>query len=180
MTRTILFGAALAGAAVLSACDMPSGETERQEAAAHEAAEKGPAGAEGKAEEGRLSIRAPGVDIAINVPEAVRGHARANANSEFLPQGSEVSGIHVQGDGGDHNAGRDSVELRFAAAQPPAQVAAWYRDPARRQHFTIAEAAREGEGILLTGTTHEGAPIRVHLMPRAGGTDGRLVLVDRD
>jgi hypothetical protein len=167
-------------AAGLAACSMPSGESERQEAAKHEANEQAPAGAAGKAEEGRLSIRAPGVDIAINVPDAVRSRARANADSDVLPPGAEVSGLHVQGDGGDHQAGRDSVELRFRVAQTPDQVAAWYRDPARGEHFTIREARREGNALVLTGTHHEGSPISVRLEPREGGTDGRLVLVDRD
>jgi hypothetical protein len=167
-------------AAAAAGCSMPSGESERQEAAKQEANEQAPPGAEGKAEEGRLSIRAPGVDIAINVPDAMRSRARASADSEVLPPGAEVSGLHVQGDGGDRQAGRDSVELRFLVPQPPEQVAAWYRDPARRAQFTISEARRDGNALVLTGTHHEGSPISVRLEPRGGGTDGRLVLVDRD
>lgn len=169
-------------AAALAACDMPpSSEREKQEVANQVAAEQARAGAEGKAEEGRLSIQAPGVDIAISVPDAVRDRARANVDSEFLPPGSRASGIHVQGDGGDRAAGRDSVELRFAVDRPPAEVAAWYRDPARQPHFTIATAAREGEVIVLSGTHREGAPLTVRLAARdGGGTDGRLILVDRD
>jgi hypothetical protein len=173
-----IFAAAAAVAA--AGCSMPSGESERQEAARQEANEQAPPGAEGKAEEGRPSIRAPGVDIAINVPDAMRSRARAGADSDVLPPGAEVSGLHVQGDGGDRQAGRDSVELRFLAPQPPDQIAAWYRDPARREHFTIREARREGNAIVLAGTHREGAPMTVRLEPRGGGTDGRLVLVDRD
>jgi hypothetical protein len=180
--RSILFSLC---AGAISACSMPSGESERQEAAKAEAAERaaaadGKAGAEGKAEEGRLSIQAPGVDIAIAVPDAMRGRARADANSDVLPPGAQVSGLHVQGDGGDRSKGRDSVELRFTSTQSPQQVAGWYRDPARRGHFTIGEARREGEAVVLAGTHADGAPISVRLSPRDGGTDGRLVLVDRD
>jgi hypothetical protein len=168
-------------AAAAAACDLPpSGESERQEAANQMAAERQRASAEGKAEEGRLSIKAPGIDIAIAVPDAVRDRAQANVESEFLPPGSRARGIHVEGDGGNLAAGRDSVEIRFTSPQPPAEVVAWYRDAARRPKFTISGAERaEGEQIL-TGTTAEGAPIRVHLAARETGTDGRLVLVDRD
>jgi hypothetical protein len=174
-------GAVLICAAAAAACDLPpSSEAEKAEAANQMAAEQQRAGAEGKAEEGRLSIKAPGIDIAIEVPDAVRDRAQANVRSEFLPPGSRVRGFHVQGDGGNHAAGRDSVEIRFTAPQPPSDVVGWYNDPARRPKFTISGAERaEGEQVL-TGTTAEGAPVRVHLAARGTGTDGRLVLVDRD
>ncbi|HYJ30322.1 MAG TPA: hypothetical protein VEW25_08285 [Allosphingosinicella sp.] len=166
-------------AAAAAACSMPSGDSERREA--DNRMEQAKAGAEGKAEEGRLSIKAPGVDIAINVPDAMRGRARADTDSDLLPPGSQVSGLHVQGDGGDRQQGRDSVELRFSSVEPPQRVAAWYRDPARREHFTISEARREGDAIVLTGASQDGGPVTVRLSPGAGaGTDGRLILVDRD
>jgi len=165
--------------AAAAGCSMPSGEAERREADNQMAQRK--AGAEGKAEEGRLSIQAPGVDIAINVPDAMRGRARADTNSELLPPGSQVSGLHVQGDGGDPAKGRDSVELRFTSAEPPEQVAAWYRKPERRGHFTISSAQREGNSIVLAGASRDGGPMTVRLSPGTGvGTDGRLILVDRD
>ena len=171
----------LACAAVAAGCSMPSGEDERREADNQIAAQVN-AGAEGKAEEGRLSIKAPGIDIAISVPDAMRSRARAGADSDVLPPGAQVSGLHVQGDGGNRAIGRDSVELRFGAAEPVEQVVAWYRDPARRRHFTISGARREGDAVVLAGTGADGGgPMTVRLAPRAGGgTDGRLVLVDRD
>jgi hypothetical protein len=172
---------ALAAGLAVAACSMPTGEGERQEAAKQEAAERAKAGAEGKAEEGRLSIQAPGLDIAINVPDAMRGRARADTDSDVLPPDARVSGLHVQGDGGDRAAGRDSVELRFSSSEPPERLAAWYRDPARRDHLTISEARREGDAIVLSGAAKDGGPVTVRLSPRAGaGTDGRLILVDRD
>jgi hypothetical protein len=174
-----LVSVAILALAGLAGCDMPpSGEAERREAANQMAAERARAGAEGKAEEGRISIQTPGVDIAINVPESVRGRAHANVRSELLPPGSRASGLHVQGS--DGASGSDSVELRFAVDRPPAEVAAWYRDAARAPQFTIVSAAREGDTIVLAGTNREGAPINVRLAPREGGTDGRLVSADRD
>jgi hypothetical protein len=176
-----LLKASLPVCAALAAagCSMPSGEAERREADNQIAQAK--AGAEGKAEEGRVSIQAPGVDIAINVPDAMRGRARANTRNDMLPPGTQVSGLHVQGDGGDPSRGRDSVELRFTSAEAPERVAAWYRDPARRGKFTISSARREGGSIVLAGTSKDGGPLTVRLSPDAGsGTDGRLILVDRE
>lgn len=171
--------AVLAGAGALGACEMPSGETDRQEVANEIAAAQVNALAEGKAEEGRLSIKAPGVDIAINVPEEMRSRARADADSEVLPPDAQVSGLHVEGDGG--RGGGDSVELRFSTAQPVDQVVAWYRDPARREHFTISDARREGEETVLSGNNADGGgPLTVRLRAGPSGTDGRLILVGRD
>jgi len=176
-------GSTVAALAALSlgGCDLPpSGDSERRDAANQMAAEEGKAGAEGKAEEGRVSVRAPGIDFAINVPNGLRSQAQANVQSDFLPPGSRASGIHVQGDGGNPALGSDSVEIRFTVDRPPAEVAAWYNDPARRTHFTMTSAAREGEGLVVSGANKEGAPIIARLTPRAGGTDGRLIFVDRD
>jgi hypothetical protein len=171
--------ACFAAAAAAAACSMPSGEGERREVDNQMREVK--SGAEGKAEEGRVSIQAPGVDIAINVPDAMRGRARAGTSSDLLPPGTQVSGLHIQGDGGDPARGRDSVELRFTSAEPPEQIAAWYRKPERREHFAIASAQREGNTIVLTGASKDGGPMTVRLSPGTGvGTDGRLILVDRD
>jgi len=176
------FAAAGLIVAALGACSFPSGEAERQEVANQVAEARAAAGAEGKAEEGRLSIQAPGVDIAISVPDAMRGRARAGTDSDLLPPSAQVSGLHIQGDGGDGGAGHDSVEMRFTSAQAPAEIAGWYRDPARHEHFRIDNATREGDEIVLAGTIIEsGGAIVARLKPRqGGGTDGRLVLVDRD
>ena len=175
-------GAAGIATAALGACSFPSGEAERQEVANQVAEARAAAAAEGRAEEGRVSIEAPGVDIAISVPDAMRGRARAGTDSDALPPGAQVSGLHIQGDGGSGGAGHDSVEMRFTSAQAPAEVAAWYRDPARHERFRIDSAAREGEEIVLTGTNGEsGGAIVARLKARpGGGTDGRLVLMDRD
>lgn len=175
-------GAAGIATAALGACSFPSGEAERQEVANQIAEARAASAGKGKAEEGRVSIEAPGVDIAISVPDAVRGRARAGTNSNVLPPDAQLSGLHIQGDGGAGGAGHDSVEMRFVSAQAPAEVAAWYRDPARHEHLEIDSAAREGEEIVLTGTNKEsGGAIVARLRARAGGgTDGRLVLMDRD
>jgi hypothetical protein len=181
-----LAGAAVALAASLAGCEFPSGAGERQEVANQIAEARAAAGAEGKAEEGRLSIQAPGVDIAINVPEAMRGRARAGTDSDVLPPGAQVSGIHIQGDGGaggqaGGEAAGDSVELRFSSATAPAEIAAWYRDPARHPHFRIDSARREGEEVVLSGTNiASGGRLTARLRARGTGTDGRLVMVDRD
>lgn len=175
MLKRALIVAAFAG---LAACGWLEDEEQAQ---APESQVK--AGAEGKAEEGRLSIKGPGVDLAINVPDALRGRVQVDADSGVMPPGAAVSGMHVQGDGGDEGGGRDSVELRFTVREAPDRVIAWYRDPARARDFAVETASREGDEAVLAGTSREGGPFTVRLRARAGGgggTEGRLVLVDRN
>jgi hypothetical protein len=106
----------------------------------------------------------------------------SDSNSQMLPPGVQIGGVHVQGNGSEGGSGGDgTVELTFSSAQGPERLAAWYRDPARRQHFTIASDAREGAAFVLGGTTSEnGGRFTLRLSPRhGGGTDGRLLVSDR-
>ena len=138
--------------------------------------------AEGKAEDGRVTVKAPGVDISVRIPEAVRSRMATNSNSELVPPGARIGGIHVQGMGREGGSGGDgTVELSFASDQAPQQLAAWYRDPARGPQFTVGSDIREGAAFVVGGTTREnGGRFTVRLSPRqGGGTEGRLLLSDR-
>jgi hypothetical protein len=165
--------------ALVVGCDR--GETENGGAPANEAAT-----AEGKAEDGRVTVKAPGVDISVNIPESVRSRMATRGNSELLPPGAQLGGIHVQGGGQEGGSGGDgTVELSFRSDQSPEQLAAWYRDPARGPNFTISSETREGAAFVLGGTTRgegrrgNGGRFTVRISPRQGGSDGRLLLSDR-
>ena len=139
------------------------------------------ASAAGKAEEGRLTVSAPGFNLSVAIPEELADNARADSDEELIYPGSRIGGIHVQGgaDGAEGDRGGE-VELRFSTGDPADRVVAWYRDPARGEHFTIASAAPEGEGFRLSGTGRgEGGNFTLRLAPAAaGGTEGRLVISD--
>lgn len=144
----------------------------------------GPAGngsAENKAEEGRVSVHAPGFDLKISIPESIRREANMDGDNDIIYPNSTFSGIHVEG-GRDDRESDGEVELAFRSSDAPDLVARWYQDPARAEHFTVASANREGPAFVIAGTTadHDGN-FRVRLSPRAGGgTDGRVVLSDRN
>ena len=174
--RKIHAGLALA---LLAACDA-GGEPDKEEAAAPSAEPSG-SPAEGKAEEGRMSIKGPGFDFKINIPEGMQSDATED-NDGLLYPGAKMSGMHVEAGPGRDNAGAASgVELRFTSADPVEKLAAWYRDPARKETFNVASASREGKAVLLTGTQKgEGDPFSLRLAPASGGgTEGRLTLSDR-
>ena len=164
----------LAGAALLAACEARIGN----DAPPVEAN----ASAAGKAEEGRLTVSAPGFNMSIDIPEGLRGDARMDGDNDLIYPGANFGGIHIQGGreqaGGEHDG---EVELRFTTADPAARVVAWYRDPARAGDFTVQSATRDGNAIVMAGTgRREGERFTLRLTPRGAGTEGRLVLTDRD
>lgn len=162
---------ALAAAALLSACEARFGND------APPVAEN--ATAAGRAEEGRLSVEAPGFNMTINIPESIRPETGMDDENGLVYPGSTLGGLHVQGRPDDAQGGSDGeVELSFTTADPAARVAAWYRDPARAQDLTILSARQEGNAIVIVGTgRHDNESFTVRITPRAaGGTEARLVL----
>ena len=163
----------LAALILLAACEMKVG-TDKDEKAATQAT----ASAEGKSEDGSISIDAPGFDLKLNIPDALR--AQVGANGEVLYPGSKLAGLHVQAADGS-GTGEDSVELRFTTGDAPAKVAAWYRDPAQAKELVVTSVAQQGEGYRISGTSKpDGDPFELTLRPAAGGgTEGRILLQDR-
>lgn len=141
------------------------------------------ASAEGKAEDGKISVKAPGLDFSFKVPKGIADNMKADADSEILYPGSSIRGIHAaQGAKAEDGVRQGEVEIRFASPDPADRIAAWYRDPARGEGFAVTSAVQEGAGYLLAGTTkREGDGFKLHLDPGGdGGTDGRLIVQDRN
>lgn len=163
----------IAGAALLSACEARIGN----DAPPVEAN----ASAAGKAEEGRLTVSAPGFNMSIDIPAGLRDDAHMDGDSELLYPGANFGGIHIQG-GAERDQGQHEgeVELRFTTGDAPGRVVAWYRDPARASDFTVQSARREGNTVVIVGTeSGENDPFTLRLSPQGGGTEGRLLLSDR-
>src|SRR3569623_3670051 len=54
-----------------------------------------PVSAEGKAQEGKISVKAPGVDITISVPKELTGEAKAGKDSKILSPGAPLAGMAI-------------------------------------------------------------------------------------
>ena len=172
MNRSRLLVPAAAAALALTACEARFGNDARP---------SGNGSAENRAEEGQVSISAPGVEMKIDVPEGIRREMHMNDDSGLIYPGARMSGVHVEG-GRERGKSDGEVELRFNSADAPDAVARWYQDPARASDFTIASAGREGPAYLFAGTKKDGdGRFRIRLAPRqGGGTDGRVLLSDSD
>lgn len=177
MTRSTLLLPIAALALALTACEAKFGN--RQEAAN----QSGNVSAEGKAKEGELSIHTPGFEMKINIPEGVRREVASDGHDDLLYPGATFGGIHVEGGHDDaHGRSQGQVELAFSTGDATEVVARWYQDPARAPDFTVATTNRAGPAFVIAGTPKDGdGTFRVTLTPRAGGgTDGRILLSDRD
>jgi hypothetical protein len=131
--------------------------------------------AEGKAKEGIISVKAPGVDISISVPKELTGEAKAGKDSKVLYPGATLAGMAIAAGEKDHKGGDTDVEVHFRTADPPDTVAAWYRDPAR-DGFRLSSAKRERGEFVFTGIQQRDRhPFKISFGPGAGGgTEGRL------
>ena len=165
--------AACAAVALLAACEARFGND------APPVAEN--ATAAGRAEEGRLTVEAPGFNLSIDIPDSIEANARIDEDSGLIYHGSTFGGMHVQGRPEGRSGHSDGeVEMRFTSADPAERVVAWYRDPARAQDLTIQSAGRDGNGFVISGTgRHDNERFTVRIAPRAGGgSEARLVLSD--
>ena len=159
-------GIGLAASLLGAGCDAKVGEKD--------GSETGNSATTGKAEEGRMSIKADGVDLSIKIPEGVRNEIKADGDSRILPPGAALTGMHVQG-GAEGKGG--NVEMRFRVARPVQEVATWYRDPARAKDFAIRASATEGTTTAFSGTVREGdGDFTVRLAAEGAATQGRITL----
>ncbi len=135
--------------------------------------------AEGKSEDGKVRIDTPGFDLTINIPKEAMRTGRADSDSGPLYPGASIGGVHVAGGA---EGGEGEVELRFTSPDAPEKVAAWYRDPARADRFSLTADGREGNGFVLAGTEKDGGDhFKVRLAPASGGgTDGRLMVASKN
>ncbi len=168
---------ALAAAASLCACDSEARLDEPDNPVA-----ESNVSAEGKAEEGKISLKMPGVDMTLSLPKGVADEARAERDSKLLYPGSTLRGMAVAAGPDSDKSGDSEVEIRFSTLDPLDKVAAWYRDPARSDGFQLQSAAKEGDSWLVTGVQkRDEHRFKLRLSPRTGqGTNGRLTVRHRD
>jgi hypothetical protein len=166
--------AVLAIAALLCACQARDDEAE-----APENSEKAVAG---KAEEGRISIKAPGFDLAFDVPGGLAKEAKTRRDSKILYPGAAIGGIHIGAGPTQGQGAQSEVDVRFSTPEPLHKVIAWYRDPARADGFRLERAERQGTAYVLTGVqARDRHPFKLKLGSKSGGgTEGELTVRHQD
>ena len=168
---------ALAAVAMLCGCDSTMRPEEPDNVVTNDQVS-----AEGKAEEGKISLKMPGLDMTLSLPKGVADEARAERDSKLLYPGAILRGMAVAAGPDSDKSGDSEVEIRFSTPDPVDKVAAWYRDPARADGFQLERAAKEGDSWLVTGVQkRDEHGFKLRLSPRAGeGTNGQLTVRHRD
>ena len=101
--------------------------------------------AEGRSEEGKISLKMPGVDMSLSLPKGAADEARAERDSKLLYPGAILRGMAIVAGPDTDTSSSSEVEIRFSTPDPVDKVAAWYRDPARADGFKLRRAARDGD-----------------------------------
>ncbi|MDT9599235.1 hypothetical protein [Sphingosinicella rhizophila] len=174
--KRVTLETALAGMLLLSACDGDTGDLGGNRLASDAPVD---VSAEGQAKDGRISMKGPGFDFAINLPGGLADHANVDGDDKILYPGSSISGMHIAA---GEDGGKGGVELRFTSRDPLDKVVAWYRDPARSDGFTLGASSRDGDAIILAGKTKgDNNDFKLRLAPHgAGGAEGRLTIAERN
>jgi hypothetical protein len=138
------------------------------------------ASAAGKAENGQFSIEAPGFNLSVQIPEGMAERGSISEDNGLVYPGATIAGVHVQGRREERGAHGGEVELRLTSGDAPDRVAAWYRDPARADRFSVASATQEGNATVISGTgRRDNERFTLRIAPGAnGGSDLRLLLAD--
>jgi hypothetical protein len=169
--KTIKAGTALLMAGTILLCACGSDDDERTPPGNDQVS------AEGKAQEGKISIKAPGVDLSITAPRELAGGLRAGRESKVIYPGSTLGGVAVAASESKGQGGDTDVETRFLTSDPADKVLAWYRDPARRDSFRLTRVEKARDAYLITGSLiREDHPFRIRLSQRRAGTEGRLLV----
>jgi hypothetical protein len=164
---------ALAAAALLCACDSKDSPGHSDDGPAN-----GHVSAEGKSEEGKVSLKMPGLDMTLSLPKGVADEARAERDSKLLYPGATLRGMAIAAGPDSDKSGDSEVEIRFSSPDPVEKVAAWYRDPARKGGFQLKRASQEGDAWLFAGVQNRDEHrFKLRLSPRPGaGTNGQLTV----
>jgi hypothetical protein len=168
----------LAAACSLALVACHSDQSRRSDSDSDSDSDGGRVSAEGKAEEGKISINSPGFNLSLSLPKEMARQVRADRGNKIIYPGASMIGIAVAAGKGGDRSGESEVEIRFRTPVPLEDVAAWYRDPARAEGFRLQGVAREGGATVIQGIQNsDRRPFRVRLAGEAGGgTDGRLTI----
>jgi hypothetical protein len=87
-----------------------------------------------------------------------------------LMPGSQVTAFNL-----DSHNNLSNVEMSFTAPASPDQVRSYFIDQFRKQGVTATTS-----GDAVTGKSKDGNPFRIEVGPAATGSQGKIVVQDKD
>jgi len=119
---------------------------------------------------GNVSFDLPFAKGQVKLPEGFMHGGDVDIDGVKLMPGSTMTGFNL-----DSQNDISNVELAFTSPAPPDQVRAYYLDQFKKKGV---EASVSGDAV--TGKSKDGKPFRIEIEAAANGSQGKLVVEDRD
>jgi hypothetical protein len=121
-------------------------------------------------ENGHISFNLPIAEGKLKVPTSMMHDGSFDIDGVKLMPGSTVTGFNL--DAGHDNA---IIDMSFTAPASPDEVRSYYVDQFRKQGV---EAALAGDAV--TGKSKDGSPFTIQASPAPSGSQGKIVIQDKD
>jgi len=121
-------------------------------------------------ESGNISFDMPFAKGQVKVPAGFMSKGDVDIDGVKLMPGSQVTAFNL-----DSHNNLSNVEMSFTAPASPDQVRAYFIDQFKKQGVTAMTS-----GDAVTGKSKDGNPFRIEVGPAANGSQGKIVVQDRD
>ena len=121
-------------------------------------------------ESGHIAFNLPIAEGKLKVPASIMHDGNFDIDGVKLMPGSSVTGFNV--DAGGKNA---TVDMSFTAPASPDEVRSYYLDQFKKQGIEVALA-----GDAVAGKSKDGSPFTIQVSPTASGSQGKIVIHDKD
>lgn len=119
---------------------------------------------------GHISFNLPIGEGQLNVPTAMMHNGNFDIDGVKLPPGSAVTGFNLDA----HDKGA-TIDMSFTAKTPPDQLRSYFVDQFRNRGV---EASLAGDQVI--GKSKDGSPFTISVSPSPNGSQGKIMLEDRD
>jgi hypothetical protein len=121
-------------------------------------------------ESGNISFDVPFAKGEMKVPAGFMSKGAVDIDGVKLMPGSQVTAFNL-----DSHNNLSNVEMSFTAPASPDQVRSYFIDQFRKQGVTATTS-----GDAVTGKSKDGNPFRIEVGPAATGSQGKIVVQDKD
>jgi hypothetical protein len=119
---------------------------------------------------GHISFNLPIGQGQVKLPASMMHNGNFDIDGVKLPPGSSVNGFSLDA----HDKGA-TVDMSFSNPRSPGEVRTYFLDQFKRQGV---EAALSGNSV--TGKSKDGSPFTIEISSSAGGSQGKIVVQDKD
>ena len=119
---------------------------------------------------GNISFNLPIAQGQVKVPGGFMHNGNVDIDGVKLMPGSSVTGFNM--DSKDHGT---IMNIAFTASASADEVRSYYVDQFKKQGAEVAVA-----GYAVSGKSKEGSPFTIEVTPAASGSQGKIVIEDKD